>query len=157
MRENFGMPARLTHLVIGALTMLVSVTCTRDSTLSPTDVTLRAPRTGGPSAASLPSGITESLVTDQLPNSTAIGVAPDGRIFVAEQSGRLRVIKNGVLLPTPFVSLSVDGNGERGLLGIAFHPNFASTPWVYVYYTTAASPVHNRISRFLANGDVASG
>jgi glucose/arabinose dehydrogenase len=53
-------------------------------------------------------------------------IAPDGSIFVCEQGGRLRVIKSGVLLPTPFLTLNVDSQGERGLLGIAFDPNFIS-------------------------------
>ena len=58
-------------------------------------------------------------------------------------------------MTTPFLSLSVNSDGERGLLGIAFDPGFANNHFVYVYYTTAAAPVHNRISRFTANGDVA--
>ena len=82
-------------------------------------------------------------------------IAPDGRIFVCEQTGRLRVIKNGVLLPTPFVTLAVDPEGERGLLGIAFDPAFATNNFVYVYYTVPIEPRHNRVSRFTANGDVA--
>jgi glucose/arabinose dehydrogenase len=81
--------------------------------------------------------------------------APDGRLFVCLQTGQLRLIKNGALLPTPFVSLSVDSSGERGLLGVAFDPNFASNHFVYLYYTTNVAPIHNRISRFTANGDVA--
>jgi glucose/arabinose dehydrogenase len=81
--------------------------------------------------------------------------APDGRLFVCLQTGQLRVIKNGALLPTPFVSLSVDSSGERGLLGVAFDPNFGSNHFVYLYYTTSVAPIHNRISRFTANGDVA--
>jgi glucose/arabinose dehydrogenase len=81
--------------------------------------------------------------------------APDGRLFVCLQGGNLRVIKNGVLLPTPFVSLTVDSAGERGLLGIAFDPNFATNNFVYVYYTVPGDPAHNRVSRFTANGDVA--
>ncbi len=63
--------------------------------------------------------------------------APDGRLFVCEQGGRLRVIKNGALLTTPFLTVSVSSNGERGLLGVAFDPNFASNGYVYVYYTTS--------------------
>ena len=46
-------------------------------------------------------------------------------------------------------------SGERGLLGIAFDPNFASNNFLYVYYTVSTSPRHNRVSRFTANGDVA--
>jgi glucose/arabinose dehydrogenase len=106
--------------------------------------------------ANLPSGFTESLVTDGLSRPTTMEFAPDGRLFVAEQGGDLRVIKNGSLLPAPFVSLSVDSSGERGLLGIAFDPNFAANHYVYLYYTTASSPTHNRVSRFTADGDVAA-
>jgi glucose/arabinose dehydrogenase len=82
-------------------------------------------------------------------------LAPDGRLFVCLQAGQVRVIKNFSLLATPFLTLTVDSNGERGLLGIAFDPNFASNNFVYVYYTVPGSPAHNRVSRFTANGDVA--
>ncbi|HEU4933459.1 MAG TPA: PQQ-dependent sugar dehydrogenase [Pyrinomonadaceae bacterium] len=103
--------------------------------------------------ATLPAGFTETAVTG-LSNPTAMDIAPDGRIFVCQQGGALRVIKNGVLLPTPFVTLSVDPSGERGLLGIAFDPNFASNNFLYLYYTVPSTPRHNRVSRFTANGDV---
>ncbi|HTQ79135.1 MAG TPA: PQQ-dependent sugar dehydrogenase [Thermoanaerobaculia bacterium] len=106
-------------------------------------------------AATLPSGFTESLVANGLTNPTTMALAPDGRIFVSEQGGTLRVIKNGTLLPTPFLSLTVDSNGERGLLGVVFDPAFPSAPYVYVYYTATTPATHNRVSRFTANGDVA--
>jgi glucose/arabinose dehydrogenase len=87
--------------------------------------------------------------------------APDGRLFVAEQSGRLRVIKNGALLTQPFVTLSVNSSGERGLLGIAFDRQFDVNGYIYLYYTTATAPIHNRVSRFTASSSnpdvVASG
>ena len=104
--------------------------------------------------ATLPAGFTETAIAG-LSNPTAMEIAPDGRIFVCQQGGSLRVIKDGVLLPTPFLTLNVDANGERGLLGIAFDPNFASNNFLYVYYTVSTTPRHNRISRFTANGDVA--
>jgi glucose/arabinose dehydrogenase len=106
-------------------------------------------------AASLPAGFNETPISG-LSSPTAMEFAPDGRLFVCLQGGALRVIKNGTLLPTPFVSLSVDFSGERGLLGIAFDPNFASNNFVYVYYTVSTTPRHNRVSRFTANGDVAA-
>jgi glucose/arabinose dehydrogenase len=106
--------------------------------------------------ATLPAGFTESQFgTDVGGVPTAMAFAPDGRLFVCLQGGQLRVIKNGALLVTPFVSLSVNSTGERGLLGIAFDPNFGANQFVYLYYTTSTSPIHNRISRFTANGDVA--
>ena len=106
-------------------------------------------------AATVPPGFTETLVASGLSSPTAMQFAPDGRLFVAEQGGRLRVIKDGVLLPTPFLTLTVSAAGERGLLGVAFDPEFATNRFVYVYYTATTPAVHNRISRFTANGDVA--
>jgi len=104
-------------------------------------------------AATLPAGFTETQISG-LSNPTAMEIAPDGRIFVCLQGGSLRVIKNGTLLPAPFITLNVDPNGERGLLGIAFDPNFATNNFLYLYYTVATDPRHNRVSRFTANGDV---
>jgi len=105
-------------------------------------------------AATLPPGFIETQVSG-LSSPTAMEIAPDGRLFVCLQGGQLRVIKNVALLPTPFVTISVDNAGERGLLGVAFDPNFASNNFIYLYYTVATTPKHNRLSRFTANGDVA--
>src|SRR5256884_3323215 len=106
-------------------------------------------------AATLPSGFSETQIAGGLSSPTAMEIAADGRIFVCLQGGQLRVIKNGVLLATPFVSLTVDSAGERCLLGVAFDPNFSSNNFVYVYYTVPGTLAHNRVSRFTANGDVA--
>lgn len=107
-------------------------------------------------AATLPPGFIETpLANGLLPRGTAMAVAPDGRIFVCLQDGALRVIKNGVLLPAPFVTLTVDSRGERGLLGVAFDPDFITNQFVYVYYTATTPTIHNRVSRFTANGDMA--
>ena len=105
--------------------------------------------------ATVPAGFTDTLVASGLSTPTAMALAPDGRIFVCQQGGALRVIKNGALLPTPFLTVTVDSAGERGLLGIAFDPNFVSNQLVYVYYTATTPTIHNRISRFTASGDVA--
>src|SRR4051812_14416538 len=86
-------------------------------------------------AATLPSGFNETQVATGISSPTAMQFAPDGRLFVSEQGGRLRVVKNGVLLPTPFLSLTVNSSGERGLLGIAFDPAFRTNHFLYVYYT----------------------
>lgn len=108
-------------------------------------------------AAILPPGFFETQVGNTLgPGSpTAMDFSPDGRLFVCVQTGQVRVIKNGGLLTTPFLSITVDSNGERGLLGIAFDPNFTTNQFVYVYHTVPGSPAHNRVTRFTANGDVA--
>lgn len=106
-------------------------------------------------AATLPNGFNESQVVSGLSSPTAMALAPDGRLFVCQQGGQLRVIKNGVLLATSFLTVPVDSAGERGLLGVTFDPNFASNQYVYVYYTATTPATHNRVSRFTASGDVA--
>ncbi|MBY0512996.1 MAG: PQQ-dependent sugar dehydrogenase [Gemmataceae bacterium] len=107
----------------------------------------------------LPIGFAESVFASGFTNPTAMAVAPDGRVFVAEQGGALRVVQNGTTLATPFVSLTVDSAVERGLLGVTVDPNFAANRFVYVYYTvpaTGATAAFNRVSRFTANGNVAA-
>jgi glucose/arabinose dehydrogenase len=109
------------------------------------------------SAATLPVNFTESIIATGLLRPTAMALAPDGRLFVCEQGGNLRVITSGgALLSTPFVSLSVDSGGERGLIGVAFDPAFQTNQFVYVYYTVPPPNAHNRVSRFTANGNVAA-
>jgi glucose/arabinose dehydrogenase len=108
----------------------------------------------GRAATGLPAGFADVQVVSGLSNPTAMQFAPDGRLFVAQQGGQLRVIKNGTLLSTPFLTLSVNSAGERGLLGVAFDPNFASNGFVYVFYTATTPATHNRISRFKASGDI---
>lgn len=91
-----------------------------------------------------------------LSSATAFARSPDGRyLFIAQQGGALRLVKDGVLQATPFLTLPVDANGERGLIGVAVHPNFASTGWVYVHYTSTQGGTHNRVSRFTSAGDTA--
>jgi len=106
------------------------------------------------SGATLPSGFVETTVATGIASPTAMAIAPGGRIFVCSQTGELRVIKNGVLLATPFVTLSVDSVGERGLLGVALDPHFTLNHYIYLYYTVPGTPSHNRVARFTAIGDV---
>lgn len=110
------------------------------------------------SATTVPSGFSNARVVSGLDSPTAMEFAPDGRIFVSEQAGKLRVIQKGKLLSTPFINLtnSIDSDGERGLLGIAFDPDFGNNHHIYLYYTkkgTSADPVHNNVVRYTANGD----
>ena len=107
-------------------------------------------------AASLPAGFGETLVVSGLNRPTAMALAPDGRVFVAEQDGTLRVIKDGVLLAAPFLTVTVNSFSERGLGGVTFDPNFATNGFVYIYYTATSPVIHNRLSRFVADGDVAA-
>ncbi len=102
-----------------------------------------------------PAGFVDTLVTSGLERGTAMAFDPSGRLFVTLQDGSVRVVRDGQLLPTPFVTLSVDAVNERGLLGVAFDPSFNNNHYVYLYYTVPGSPSHNRISRFTADRDVA--
>ena len=84
--------------------------------------------------------------------------AGDERLFVAEQGGLLRVVKNGTVLATPFLSLvgKVTLGNEQGLLGVAFHPDYATNGYFYVNYTDLAGHTHvARFRRSTANPDVA--
>ena len=67
-----------------------------------------------------------------------------GRLFVVEQAGRIRIVQNGFLLPTPFLDLTgansiISGGGERGLLGLAFHPQYVSNGQFFIYFTSNAN------------------
>ena len=78
--------------------------------------------------------------------------APDGRLFVSQQAGRLRVVTaDGRLLDRAFASVNTDTRGARGLMGVAFDPDFADNGYVYVYYTARQPFIHNRVSRFTAD------
>jgi glucose/arabinose dehydrogenase len=83
-----------------------------------------------------------------------MALAPDGRLFVTEKIGRIRIIENGQMLTDPFLILEVDNINERGLSGIAFDPDFANNSYLYLYYTVKGEN-HNRVSRFTANGNYA--
>jgi glucose/arabinose dehydrogenase len=102
----------------------------------------------------LPAGFTEATVATGLTAPTAMEFAPDGRLFVLEQAGNVEFVRADGSTWTA-LHLNVDSQGERGLLGIAFDPAFASNHFVYLYYTNPgpggapwASGEHNQLSRF---------
>lgn len=107
-----------------------------------------------PSSEGIPEDFVDQKVADGLNVPTAMEFAPDGRLFVSEKEGALRVIKDGVLLAEPFATISVNSDGERGLIGTAFDPNFAANGYLYAYYTSNdddVSLVHNRVIRLTAD------
>lgn len=107
-------------------------------------------------SVTLPSGFTRVTAAPGFGSLlTSLAFAPDGRIFVTELNGAVRIVKNGLLLAAPFATVPALVEGERGLLGVALDPAFITNGHVYIYYTTATDGAHNRISRFTANGDVA--
>jgi glucose/arabinose dehydrogenase len=117
------------------------------------------------SASTVPAGFEDQLVA-KVAGPTAIAFTPDGRILVTSHFGKLYVIQGGSLVSTPAIDLSakVCDDKERGLLGVAVDPQFASNHAIYLYYTykkfgscpydTTGVPV-NRVSRFtLPNSNV---
>src|SRR4029077_13347766 len=101
---------------------------------------LLAPTPAG--AVALPSGFQQSVVFSGLTQPTAIQFASDGRVFVAEKSGLIKVFSS-LTNPTPTIFADLRTNvhnyWDRGLLGLALHPNFPATPYVYVLYTLDAA------------------
>src|SRR4029453_12134449 len=88
-------------------------------------------------ASTVPSGLLDSSVATGLTSPTSLTLAPDGRIFLTEQIGKVRIVKNEALLSTPFLDLSAEtqGDQERGMMGLTLDPNFATNGYVYIYYT----------------------
>jgi glucose/arabinose dehydrogenase len=100
----------------------------------------------------LPPGFTESLFTGGISDATCMGFAPDGRLFVCQHQGDLRVVEpDGTLETAPFLHVDVDSTNEHGLVGMTFDPDFVHNGYVYIYYTTADAPIHSRVSRFTAD------
>jgi glucose/arabinose dehydrogenase len=114
------------------------------------------------------SGFVSETVTT-LPPYKPVGLAfaPDGRIFIWQENGIVKLFKNGALLATPFVNLQPHVNtlNDRGLLGLALDPNFNANGYVYLLYTyeegsdpNSASPKTSRLTRVQtdpSNPDVA--
>jgi glucose/arabinose dehydrogenase len=108
-------------------------------------------------APNLPQGFTDSQVVSGLTNPTDMEFAPDGRLFVTEDAGRVRIAKpDGTLATFLNISTKVDSKGERGLLALTFDPGFSTNHYVYIHYTkkaTSTTPPHNRVVRVTASGD----
>src|SRR5919112_4600313 len=110
-------------------------------------------------APNLPQGFTDSSppFVSGLTNPTDMEFAPDGRLFIAEQAGRVRIAKpDGTLSTFLNISTKVDSLGERGLLALTFDPGFSTNGYIYLHYTrkaTSTTPPRNRIVRVTASGD----
>jgi glucose/arabinose dehydrogenase len=122
-----------------------------------------AATTAAASSAIVPSRIHLGLtrIADGLSKPLLVTDAGDGsgRLFVVEQTGRIRIIKAGTLLPTPYLDLSasVSSGNEQGLLGLAFHPDYRSNGKLYVSYTDRNGTSIVREYRVSANPDRVDG
>jgi glucose/arabinose dehydrogenase len=106
-----------------------------------------------------PPTITLSLTPFATGLTSPVGVhhagAGDDRLFVIELAGTIRIVQSdGTAVTTPFLDISgrVESGGERGLLGLAFHPTYPGTPYFYVNYSTKSTGA-TRISRFTVTAD----
>jgi glucose/arabinose dehydrogenase len=110
-------------------------------------------------AVKLPPGFKLTEVAGQVGGGTDMEFAPDGRLFVNNQPGLVRIVKPGKKWVTFYnISAKVDDSLERGLQEIAFDPSFSKNHYVYLYYTmkkTGNTPAHNRLVRVTAKGDKA--
>jgi len=153
MTPHIPRPARLVTAVVAVALALAAC---GDATPTPSGATpplvTPAPPTATPAATPAPTAtplvatpppsserIALDLVADGLDSPLFVGHAGDGsgRLFVLEQPGRIRVIRDGRLLAEPYLDLTrrIASGGERGLLGLAFSPTFATDGRLYVNYT----------------------
>ncbi len=102
----------------------------------------------------LPDGFVLEVVTDELKSPTAMTFAPDGRMFIAEKGGAIRIIEKDILLPEPFYTVVTETPNERGLNGIALHPDFDNNQQVYLYYSILDDR-RNKLARVIAAGNTA--
>jgi len=100
-------------------------------------------------------GFKIETVTTNISGATAMQPLDDGRILICEQTGALRVLKDGRLLEQPMLTVEVDNLWERGLIGVTVDPNFPEMPYVYIVYVSGDPYPHHRVSRFAVDGDVA--
>ena len=106
-------------------------------------------------AVEVPHGFETEFLATNLNAVTAIAPSQDGRIFIADQTGKLLVWRNGSVLEQPVLTLHVTDYWERGLIGLALHPEFPRVPQIFVLYVTDRPFVHHVLSRFALKGDAA--
>lgn len=102
--------------------------------------------------AQLPEDFAKFKVAKGL-NPVTITDSPDGRIFLVEKDGNVLIIENDKVLPQPLVKVRVNVGAEKGLLGIALHPNFLENKWFYLFYNPAGTLL-SRLSKFTEGPNV---
>ena len=108
-------------------------------------VTLLGLGSARPATAAPGTFVTTVPILTNLPNAIGVTNAGDGsgRLFIVQQTGQIRIWTGSQILSTPFLDTTgissacdpTNGCGERGLLGIAFHPSYKTNGFFYVYYT----------------------
>ena len=128
-----------------------------------TEVDLSSPTTANDASPSLPLSITATpaiTLTELITSSAALSYptdiahAGDGRLFIVEKEGRIRIFDGSAVLAMPFLDITTivtggtSDNDESGLLALAFHPDYAANGYFYVAYTFGTSPLKSRIARY---------
>ncbi|MED5597407.1 PQQ-dependent sugar dehydrogenase [Janthinobacterium sp. P210006] len=143
--------ATLTDLAPGAYALNAASVAQGTGTLAPTPVTQQVQVNAGATAsasvsyaATAPLALALQEVASGL-DAPIFLTAPSGdsRLFILERPGRIRVLQNGNLLATPFLDIGTltSTSGERGLLSLAFHPQYASNGYFFIYYTNLAGDI----------------
>ena len=149
-----GAPSRTTHVLVTPASATAAATPSATPVPTPSPSPTPSPRIG-------PAVVVEvkALLTG-LEIPWAVDLAPDGRLFITERVGRVRIAKldgsTATLQATPWATLQVSAtpNAERGMLGLALDPDFARNGFVYLYYTYRSGGANlNRLVRMRdANG-----
>lgn len=134
----------LLRILVAAIIAIAASVATILSTPSDTTVPIPEPTTtedGNQSSKGI------RTVVQNLENPWAIDIAEDGRIFLTEKPGRVRMVHaNGTLMVEPVVNIRAEDKGEAGLLGLALHPNFTENHLMYVYHTYLTNGrVYNKV------------
>jgi len=117
--------------------------------------------------ALVPPAIVLQPVASGLSRPLYVTNAGDARLFIVQQNGQVLISQNGSLLGTPFLNITsmVNCCGEQGLIGLAFHPNYPATNFIFAHFTSNGTPLpdgtpaavgDNVIMRFTASGNVAN-
>lgn len=146
-----GFPRRLHPLLSCCLAVVLAGTAALLALPTPRAqaAALRPATTSG-----VPPGFAKTLLASGLKNPVVFAFAPNGDIYLGEKGGAILIYRNGTVLPTPVVTLNTDSGGEKGLLGLALDPNFATNGYMYVSYTTLDE--HAQLSRLTVVNGVAS-
>src|SRR5436853_7182654 len=108
--------------------------------------------------------IVTELVSGLNSPTTMAFIGPNDILVLQKNDGNVLRIVGGIIQPNAVLDVNVDNLSERGLLGIALHPNFPFTPFVYLYFTesssgrdSSGSPAGNRVYRYIWNGGTLTG
>jgi glucose/arabinose dehydrogenase len=142
------------------LAVLVLASCGEDGSVDPEpSPSPTSTACGGGAPVSGTPTLTTQLVVRGLANPIDLQTPPGDRqrLFVVEQGGRIRIVRAGAIVATPFLDIAarIRSGGEQGLLGLAFHPRYSENGRFYVNYTDRNGDTHVSEFRAPVNADVA--